>query len=163
MIKVIDGFENYTIDEDGVITNIKTKKVRKFQLTRQGYYRVTLADNCRRKAFLVHRLIALAFIPNVDNKPYVNHIDGVKTNISLENLEWCTPRENVLHSYKIGLQSQVGIKNGCNKLSENEVKIIKDLLENFNITYSMIARWFGVSNSTIADIKKERSWKHIII
>jgi hypothetical protein len=68
-----------------------------------GYFSVCLTNGKIETKISVHRLIAIAFIPNPENKPQVNHIDGVKTNIFFKNLEWNTPKENVQHAYKTGL------------------------------------------------------------
>lgn len=65
---------------------------------RYGYYQVTLSKEAKSRTFRVHRLVALAFIPNPDNKPYINHIDGNKKNNRIENLEWCTASENNWHA-----------------------------------------------------------------
>ncbi len=69
-----------------------------------GYLQVGLQKNSVRTIFKVHRLVANAFIENPFEKPFVNHINGVKTDNTVSNLEWCTSKENTLHSYKIGLQ-----------------------------------------------------------
>jgi hypothetical protein len=66
---------------------------------RTGYYYVRLYDFRKVKTMLVHRLLAIHFIPNPEGKPMVNHIDGVKTNNKLSNLEWCTAAENIKHSF----------------------------------------------------------------
>ena len=79
-----------------------------------GYYRVSFSINRNRKQFYVHRLIAEHFIPNPDNLPQVNHIDGNKLNNSLDNLEWVTVQDNVIHAYKNGLIKHVSGKEHFN-------------------------------------------------
>ena len=69
-----------------------------------GYYIATLSVPWKKQnKMLVHRAIALAFIPNPENKPHINHIDGDKKNNDIANLEWCTHKENMIHARKIGL------------------------------------------------------------
>ena len=70
-----------------------------------GYLKVALYKNKICKNFKIHRLVAIAFIENKDNKPCVNHINANKTDNILENLEWCSYSENSLHSHKLGLQT----------------------------------------------------------
>lgn len=87
----------------------KTENVLlKKRITPKGYERVYLNDKGRTRFLFVHRLVAIAFIPNPENKLQVNHIDGVKTNNHVENLEWCTNSENQLHAYRIGLNRVTG-------------------------------------------------------
>lgn len=70
----------------------------------KGYFQVTLYNGKTRKAFQVHRLVASAFIPNEDNQPQINHINGNKQDNRVENLEWCNNTMNQLHAWKTGLQ-----------------------------------------------------------
>jgi len=91
--KEIEGYPNYLIYEDGRIWS-KYKDVWLKPYKDQGYYRVGLWNNCKRKKFRVHRLLALHFIPNPENKPCVDHKDGVTTNNNLSNLRWVTKHEN---------------------------------------------------------------------
>lgn len=77
------------------------------------------------KNHLLHRLVAYAFVPNPDNKPCVNHIDGVKTNNLPSNLEWCTPLENSRHAIDSGLFTPSGEKSATAKVTEEDVKYIK--------------------------------------
>ena len=101
----IRGYEGlYDISETGVVyshgnkSNHKETIELKYSYDKDGYKRVTLQNNKKRKYFRVCRLVAEAFIPNVDNKPFVNHKDKDKTNDSVENLEWTTEYENWKHS-----------------------------------------------------------------
>lgn len=68
------------------------------------YYVVTLCKNKNKKMHLLHRLIAKAFIPNPNNYPQINHIDGNKQNNNITNLEWCTQSQNTKHAFKMGLE-----------------------------------------------------------
>lgn len=97
-IKEIDGYEGYLVNEAGEIFNKKTgRNIKTRKLTNTGYEDVEIRSNKCRKKFLVHRLVALAFIPNELNKPYVNHIDGNRLNNTVSNLEWVTGNENSMH------------------------------------------------------------------
>lgn len=93
---------NYSVSDIGEIKNDITNKLLKLSI-QQGYYHVNLSINKKSKRFRVHRLVAEAFIPNPENKPYVNHIDGCRSNNNVNNLEWCTPMENTQHAVKTGL------------------------------------------------------------
>lgn len=75
----------------------------------KGYMRIDLKDNCGKKHYFgIHRLVATAFIPNPENKPQINHIDGNKANNNIDNLEWCTNSENQKHAYRMGLNRVTG-------------------------------------------------------
>lgn len=93
----IEGFDNYEVSNLGKVRNIKSGRILKPSLNKNGYLRLWLCENNKRKHLYLHRIIATAFIDNPDEKPCVNHIDENKLNNDLSNLEWCTVRENLIH------------------------------------------------------------------
>lgn len=108
--------------------------------------------------YLVHRLVAEAFIPNPENKPEVNHKDGNKLNCDVSNLEWVTHKENLKHACNTGLHTpNLGEQHGRHILTETDVLTIRTLLAN-GVPAVDIAKQYGVSNGTIYDIKHRRNW-----
>ena len=92
--KYIDGYENYIIYEDGLIYNENNDRFIKDRKEKNGYMRVGLSKDGKEKHFLVHRLIALSFIPNPDNKKCIDHINRIRDDNRIENLRWVTHSEN---------------------------------------------------------------------
>lgn len=104
--KKVPGFnDKYEVSNTGNVRNEKGHLLRPF-LTHQGYLMVTLCENGKRKQIRLNRLVAEAFIANPDNKPEVNHKNGIKTDNAATNLEWATKSENMIHAYKSGLQKK---------------------------------------------------------
>lgn len=94
----IPDFPNYTVNQNGDVYNKHGVKLKP-SVQRNGYLIVSLSnEKVKHKRFLVHRLVAQAFIPNPNGLPQVNHIDKNKQNNCVDNLEWCTPLENLNHS-----------------------------------------------------------------
>jgi len=105
---VIKPIYGYFVSADGRVFSEKYgRRVELKQSEHKGYRRVCLSNENRRQHYPVHRLVAEAFIPNPDNKPFVNHKDGNKRNNLSHNLEWVTASENQRHAY-----GELGIRNG---------------------------------------------------
>lgn len=105
-MKKIKGYNDYLIDKNGNIFNIKLNRFIVQNISHKGYHRVNLNKNKYKRQYQLHRLVALIFIPNLENKPQVNHIDGNKSNNNVSNLEWVTGSENVRHAVKSGLRDK---------------------------------------------------------
>ncbi|MDJ0690372.1 MAG: NUMOD4 domain-containing protein [Xenococcaceae cyanobacterium MO_188.B32] len=159
----IVNFPDYQVSNHGRVKNQKTGRILKTH-SNHGYLRVGLYEGKIRKYKLVHRLVAEAFIPNPENKPAVNHINGCKTDNNVSNLEWVSASENMSHAHRNGLRPKVNTKgenNGFAKLTRFTATEIKILALQGNLTQKEIATKFGVSKSTVQDIKLGRRWKHI--
>ena len=96
-----------------------------YKVNENGYIRVYIYN----KTYALHRLVALAFIENIDNKEQVNHIDGKKLNNSVENLEWVTNSENQIHKFKIGLGNNYTRKIVQYDLEMNKIKEFKSIID----------------------------------
>ena len=130
MEEIIKGFKYHSISKEGVVKNNKTNFIKKNWLCGNGYFYVDIQEDCVVKKCPIHRLLAIQFIPNPENKRTVNHKDGNKLNNSLDNLEWATDSENISHAYSIGLNNK---KNKF--LNEKDLKIYLDLFfEGNNLT-----------------------------
>ena len=99
MTKLINGFTHHTIDINGTVTNTKTGHCKAQWIGANGYLHVDIQEYGVPKKVALHRLLAIAFIPNPENKRTVNHKDGNKLNNDLSNLEWTTDSENIKHAY----------------------------------------------------------------
>ena len=121
------------------------EKILKNNLGKNGYYRVNLSG----KSFYIHRLVAEAFIPNLYDKKTINHIDGVKTNNSISNLEWATYGENNRHAIDTGLRiTKTKFENHNTKLNEVQVKELK-LLVKLGYPKRKVGKLFNICHSTV--------------
>lgn len=156
---IINGEEShFVITPNGKVYSNKKKRTYPFRLHTGGYLQITLTHNKKSYDFFGHRLVAINFIPNPENKPCVNHKNGIKTDNRIENLEWVTDSENQKHSYSIGLNSRNGVNNGKAKLTEEDVRNIR---MSFVSTVGL-AKHYGMAENSIRAIRKFRSWSHIV-
>lgn len=137
------------------------EKIMKMYVNEDGYFSIGLTKNKKQKTLLTHRLLAAIFIPNPEDKPYVNHLDCDKLNNVIWNLEWSTVLENNNHSWENGRNKLMqGELNGCSKLTEKDVLEIRKLHAN-NTPRIEISQKFGVHKNHINRIVSKKRWKHI--
>lgn len=141
------------------VKTIKPAKELKPEISNTGYYRILLSVNGKHKHYLLHRLVAEAFLENPDNLPQVNHKNGNKLDNNVSNLEWCTSQENNKHAYKHGLNvPNVGEKSHASKLKTTQVNEIRAKYIPFKYTQYKLAKEYNVSRSCIQAIIENKSW-----
>ncbi len=150
--------KNYFINTTGFILSLKirTTKFLKTRIDRAGYITVRLTQDGNTTTYFLHRLIAETFIPNTENKPFVNHINGIKTDNRIENLEWVTHSENVQHAFDIGLNN-ASSKKIIDKCTGKIYKSISNAAKELKINYSTCRAYLtGVikSNKTCLEYLK---------
>lgn len=152
----IDGYPNYLVNKRGLVVDVK-KGILLSRTLSQGYFRYNLQQNGIKRSFKASRLVAAAFIPNPNNLPFVNHINGKKNDDRVENLEWVTAKENSEHAVRTNL-----IKSGeeCSNaiLKSKYIPWIRKMHE-VGISYAQIARLYGVTPSTIRAVIISKNWK----
>lgn len=143
--------DDYEITKEGQVINKKTGRIRKVQHNQKGYQVLRLAG----KGYLISRLVAERYVPNPDNKPQVNHIDGNKDNNCYTNLEWVTNAENRKHAVREHLHAS-GEDCSFSKLNWEKVNFIREHTE---LSPNQLAEMLNMSASHIRNIRHNRWWK----
>ena len=127
-----------------------------------GYQKIDLCQNAMRNTFLIHRLVAAAFLGPCPAEKQVNHKDGCKLNNLSSNLEYVTHSENILHAYIAGLlKAMCGANNHHAKLSEADVLEIRAAHASGGVTQKKLADKYGVSHVNISHIVNRQRWAHL--
>lgn len=123
-----------------------------------GYHRFTLSYDGKSKRMSAHRLVATTFIPNSENKPQINHRNGIKTDNRVENLEWCTGSENVKHAYTNNFFTiQKGEDSSSSKITKRQaIEIFKS-----KGSSGLVAKKYPISPKTVRDIRCGKSWSSV--
>ena len=173
-MRAIEGYEHsYMVTEGGEVWSDR----RGIYLSQgwgggKRYRSVCLSVNGKVKGFMVHRLVALAFVDNPDGKPEVNHIDGDRENNHASNLEWCTRLENVHHAMRTGLKPKPpernlfkkgfdARRNLKSKVTDDQVRDIRERKKRGE-TYASIGKIYGMDKSNIRKCCKFKTYRHII-
>lgn len=166
-IKPVKGYKKYFwITETGILISRRTKRILSQTLTENGYLTHTTKIGGRRGSnlcFRIHRLVASVFVPNPENKPEVNHLDGVKTNNKYNNLEWVTGAENIEHAVENGLMKPLlGELSSSAKLTNQQAIEIRNLWASGNYRIVDLERLFNVSSRIIIDVVYNRTFRHLL-
>lgn len=161
--KEIPGYEGaYLISSRGRVKSLKRKgktkniilktATSKGKKRKEGYHTVALSMGGISSTHFIHRIVAKVFLKKPKGIWQINHKDGNKLNNSVENLEWCTCKKNILHATKSGLRYA--------KLTSDKVEEIKNKYSKGNQSQGAIAKEYGVNQSVISRIINKRSWNH---
>ena len=152
--KVFEKDTNYEVSDFGEVRAVGSHKRRKLRFDGNMYLRVNLRYE---KTYSIHRMVAESFLHPITGKDYVNHKNNIPWDNRIENLEWCTAKENAEHSALIGAHYS-GEQVHTVKLTEEQARHIKYVDTR---TGAEIARELNVNKSTINKIRSEKSWKNI--
>lgn len=159
----------YEVSEIGRVRRLRSsgqKTVISFKTTEAGYKQVCLWSGGKPHWFLAHRLAWAAFVSPIPKGMQINHKNGEKADNRIENLEVVTPSQNSLHKFRVlkhpaPNNPSFGEKNGSSKLSIEDVITIRALYSQGNCTWKSIANIYGVTDVSIGNIVRRKTWRHI--
>lgn len=157
----IDYSKYFKVSNNGNILGIRSNKLIKFTINKNGYYRFTTKINNKVINFGVHKAVAETFISNPRDLPQVNHKDGNKLNNYVENLEWCTALYNTNHAIKNNLLLPYGEDNSQHKITAKEVIEIRNLYKTGLYSYQKLANKYSISRIQIRNIILNINWNNI--
>ena len=176
--KKIPNYNRYEASTDGEIKTFNWKnkgieRIMKPAFDKQGYLRTMLKNDVNGKfnTIKVHRIIAKTFKDNKENKETINHINGIKHDNRVVNLEWATRSENLLHAYRLGLASVKGELNPATTLTNKQVLEIRGKYtygrnggrpKKGEVSKTMLAKEYNVKTHVIKLIVTKKTWKHLL-
>lgn len=156
----IEDFPEYKISNLGRVKSFKKngERILKCSVCTTGYLQIILSNKDTRLTKKVHRIVAKTFMPNPLNKPCINHIDSNRLNARLENLEWCTYKENIAHALLVGGWRK-GVDAVASKLNKQQViEIFRSELSNVKL-----GKIYGVGQNTIFLVKNKYTYKNELL
>jgi len=164
--KPINKFEEYyLVSSYGRVKSLHYGKelILKPRVTHDGYASINLLLKGTKSYRTIHRLVAQAFIPNTENKPTVNHIDGIKDNNNVSNLEWNTRKEQIQHMLDNNLRTMPRGEDWCRtKLKESTVIKVKEMVRDGYRNYEIMEE-LDLKYWIVGDIKREKTWSWLKI
>ena len=158
--KKVKDYPNYSVSEDGQVRNDVTENIMSQSLV-GGYPMIGLRNQEGRKMLYVHRLVATAFLSNPENYPECNHINAIKQDNRVENLEWCTREWNMRHAWDNGLmRAHRGASAWNSKITEEQVLQIRELRSQ-GLTLMKLKDMFNIGLTAVYNIVKRKTWSHI--
>lgn len=152
-------YNGYKVSNFGKVIGKKGKYLST-NIAKDGYVPTSIKDYNGKTIHGLHRIVATVFLPNPNNLPEVNHLDGVKHNNRLDNLEWCTKKGNQDHEVLV-LQQRSGTNNYMNKLTDEQVIEIHNLCKEGKLLYKDIAKLYEISNTVVSSIAQAIRWRHL--
>ncbi len=147
-------YEELDIREDGTIWY--NGEPKNCHIANNGYYTTSFSG----KSYAIHRLIAEKYIPNPENKRTVNHINGIKTDNRVSNLEWNTYQENNQHAHATGLKGMLQLR--LRKLDDKTVKIVRDEYSKGLMTYRGLSKKYGITYCNIGKLIRRENYKDVV-